>query len=351
MIIFEEIFKKSWDSKSSSIFFSSWEKNEQKPMENGFHALFNEDLVNKKRNGKIMQDSKNLIPVDQNFDENAFSFQKIDLEEVLVGFRHEAQMGWEVNFTPDNFTKFDHFAILNKSPICKYHSLLVPFLHEKLPQKMDSDALVVVLQMFNILQGENNNMRVGFNSLGGFSSINHLHFHIVLIEETFPETKYFPIEAATKKLMASFKFPSPYENSSNISINVNIIEDYPVSCLFVNILEEINENTLNFVGDAVGAIISYLWEENVAHNVMISEKGKNIYIFPRQNQGINQRRKDFQCAWMEICGLAICKNQDLFRETNYKDYCQFLKENIGYGKPFFEDWIKEIMNHFNGYLS
>ena len=259
-------------------------------------------------------------------------------------------MSCETNFMKENFKQFDHFAIVNKSPICKYHSLIVPFLHDKLPQKMDSDALAAVLRIMDFFQSSSKTLRIGFNSLGGYSSINHLHFHLVFVNELFHETKAFPIESAPNKLMASFNLQIPFQDKQNLQIDIYIIEEYPIRCLMIKTIDEINEESLiNLMGDTVAIILSLLCEENIAHNMMIAEKGKVFYIIPRQNEAVNERKMDFNCAWLELCGLAICKNEEIFSKINYQDYYQFLRENIGYDELFFERWMQKINNYFKDY--
>lgn len=46
-----------------------------------------------------------------------------------------------------------------------------------------------------------NYFRIGFNSIGGYASVNHLHFQLVYADEFFPEQKIFPIEAAKTKVL------------------------------------------------------------------------------------------------------------------------------------------------------
>ena len=46
-------------------------------------------------------------------------------------------------------------------------------------------------------------LRMGYNGIGGFSSINHLHFQIMYADELFPDFKMFPVERFPKQLLFS----------------------------------------------------------------------------------------------------------------------------------------------------
>ena len=90
-MILKEILKESWESKGKSVFFNSWEEADFKELENEFRAFFNGELLKKKRLGKIHENATKITPIDQNFDDNNFNFEKIACDEILFGFKHDPQ--------------------------------------------------------------------------------------------------------------------------------------------------------------------------------------------------------------------------------------------------------------------
>lgn len=64
------------------------------------------------------------------------------------------------------------------SPIEYGHVLLIPKVLECLPQRIDRDSLLLALQM--AAEAANPYFRLGYNSLGAFATINHLHFQVLV---------------------------------------------------------------------------------------------------------------------------------------------------------------------------
>lgn len=62
------------------------------------------------------------------------------------------------------------------SPIEYGHVLLIPRILECLPQRIDRDSFLLALYM--AAEAENPYFRLGYNSLGAFATINHLHFQV-----------------------------------------------------------------------------------------------------------------------------------------------------------------------------
>lgn len=62
------------------------------------------------------------------------------------------------------------------SPIEYGHVLLIPRVLDCLPQKIDHEGLMLSLHFAK--EASNPFFRVGYNSLGAFATINHLHFQV-----------------------------------------------------------------------------------------------------------------------------------------------------------------------------
>lgn len=55
--------------------------------------------------------------------------------------------------------------------------LLIPRILECLPQRIDRDSFLLALYM--AAEAGNPYFRLGYNSLGAFATINHLHFQVL----------------------------------------------------------------------------------------------------------------------------------------------------------------------------
>lgn len=145
----------------------------------------------------------------QPFDGNKFNFTKVGQEEVI--FQFEASENDEIQFFPNapvdadnspsvvainvrlslpvpsifqaafNFICLILFntIILQVSPIEYGHVLLIPRVLECLPQRIDQESLLLALYM--AAEAGSPYFRLGYNSLGAFATINHLHFQVLIL--------------------------------------------------------------------------------------------------------------------------------------------------------------------------
>lgn len=171
------------------------------PGKYGFIAQLNEGRHLKKRPTEFRVDK-----VLQPFDESKFNFTKVGQEEVL--FQFEASEDGEVQFHPSApidvenspsvvainvcflslciilfltsyFSKYLYHlpsTIQQVSPIEYGHVLLIPRILERLPQRIDRESFLLALHM--AAEAGNPYFRLGYNSLGAFATINHLHFQV-----------------------------------------------------------------------------------------------------------------------------------------------------------------------------
>lgn len=140
------------------------------PGEYGFIAQLNEGRHLKKRPTEFRVDK-----VLQPFDGNKFNFTKVGQEEVL--FQFEASEDGETQFFPSapiDVENSPSVVAINVSPIEYGHVLLIPRVLECLPQRIDRESFLLALHM--AAEAGNPYFRLGYNSLGAFATINHLHF-------------------------------------------------------------------------------------------------------------------------------------------------------------------------------
>ena len=116
------------------------------------------------------------MQVVQDFDPNRFNFNKAYSKEVLFAFE-PASYGDASTFQESSrCPRSPNLVLINVSPIEYGHILLCPRLLDNVPQVMDPSTVLVALHF--ALEVDNPYMRVGYNSLGAFATINHLHFQV-----------------------------------------------------------------------------------------------------------------------------------------------------------------------------
>lgn len=105
------------------------------------------------------------------FNENEFNFNKINRKEILFNVKLEQRTSAAATVT----------FLINNSPLTKYHTLLVPRLNENLPQLLTRESMSFAIQLLHNLNDKH--FRIGYNSPGALASVNHLHLHLLYIEQ------------------------------------------------------------------------------------------------------------------------------------------------------------------------
>lgn len=100
------------------------------------------------------------------FKTNEFNFNKIDEKEILLVR--------DVNRVPVLF-------LINNSPLTKFHLLIVPDVKANNPQIMTLQCLQLALEIMTSTSDKS--IRLGYNSPGALASVNHLHIHMLCIEQ------------------------------------------------------------------------------------------------------------------------------------------------------------------------
>ncbi|XP_038170241.1 GDP-D-glucose phosphorylase 1 [Arvicola amphibius] len=118
---------------------------------------------------------QNIQSVRQEFDPEQFNFNKIRPGEVLFRLRRRE---------PNGPKQEDILVLINVSPLEWGHVLLVPEPAQGLPQRLLPGTLRAGLEA--VLLSLHPGFRVGFNSLGGLASVNHLHLHGYYLAHPLP---------------------------------------------------------------------------------------------------------------------------------------------------------------------
>ncbi|MBA0728151.1 hypothetical protein Golax_001076 [Gossypium laxum] len=277
------------------------------PGEYGFIAQLNEGRHLKKRPTEFRVDK-----VLQPFDGNKFNFTKVGQEEVL--FQFEASEDGEVQFFPNapiDVENHPSVVAINVSPIEYGHVLLIPRILECLPQRIDRESFLLALYM--AAEAGNPYFRLGYNSLGAFATINHLHFQAYYLAVAFPIEK-----APTKKI-----------TTLNDGVIISELLKYPVRGVVFE-----GGNTLQDLSDAVSDACICLQDNNIAYNVLISDCGKRIFLLPQcyaEKQALGEVSVELldtqvnPAVW-EISGHMVLKRRKDYDEASDENAWRLLAE-------------------------
>lgn len=275
--------------------------------EHGFVAQLNEGRHLKKRPTEFQVDK-----VMQPFDENKFNFTKVGLEEVL--FQFEASEDGEIHFYPNapiDADKSPSVVAINVSPIEYGHVLLIPRILEHLPQRIDHESLLLALYMAH--EAGNPYFRLGYNSLGAFATINHLHFQAYYLAVPFPIEK-----AATRKITDFYG-----------GVKISKILKYPVRGLVFE-----GGNSVESLSNAVADTCICLQDNNIPYNVLISDSGKRIFVLPQcyaEKQALGEVDPELldtqvnPAVW-EISGHMVLKRKEDYEGASEEKAWRLLAE-------------------------
>ncbi|VAI29090.1 unnamed protein product [Triticum turgidum subsp. durum] len=256
----------------------------------GFVAQLNEGRHLKKRPTEFRVDR-----VLQPFDSAKFNFTKVGQEEVLFQFENSG--------SDDSYflrsaavtvaDRAPNVVAINVSPIEYGHVLLIPRVLDHLPQRIDQESFLLALHM--AAEAASPYFRLGYNSLGAFATINHLHF-----------------QAATQRIPLA-------EGGIKSGVKVSKLMNYPVRGLVFE-----KGYTLNDLANVVSSACIWLQDNNVPYNVLISDSGRKIFLFPqcyaeKQALGdVSQELLDTQVnpAVWEISGHIVLKRRDDYEEAS-----------------------------------
>jgi len=278
----------------------------------GFIAQLNEGRHLKKRATEFRVDQ-----VLQTFDDNKFNFTKVGQEEVLFRFEpsNDNEMHFFLSSAVDAASVSPSVVAINVSPIEYGHVLLIPRVLDCFPQRIDHESFLLALHLAR--ETADPAFRVGYNSLGAFATINHLHFQAYYLSLPLPIEK-----ASTCRLMTS-------KGPTNTGVMVSKLLDYPVSGLVFE-----GGCTLRDLSDAVSDSRVFLQNNNIPFNVLIADCGRRIFLLPqcyakKQALGeVGQELLDTQVnpAVWEISGHIVLKRRKDYDEASEQYVWRLLSE-------------------------
>lgn len=222
----------------------------------GFIAQLNEGRATKKRATEFRVDK-----VCQDFDEGKFNFKKVSQKEVIFALEEARSVSASFDNSVEVGEASPNVILINVSPIEYGHILLVPSVLDSLPQRIHPDHLLLALQM--AAEANNPFFRVGYNSLGAYATINHLHFQAYYLAAAFPVERAPTVKLFDEKFCGS-------------SVLVSKLANYPVRGLVFEV-----GDSLTAMAELVGNFCLQLQAMNQPFNVLVVDRGARVFVFPQ----------------------------------------------------------------------
>eukprot|EP01087_Luapelamoeba_hula_P001425 TRINITY_DN1113_c2_g1_i3.p1 TRINITY_DN1113_c2_g1~~TRINITY_DN1113_c2_g1_i3.p1 ORF type:complete len:553 (+),score=104.45 TRINITY_DN1113_c2_g1_i3:37-1695(+) len=190
-------------------------------------------------------------------------------------------------------------AVVNNHPFAWGCIVLAIQPEKRLPQVITSEALEIGLYLTLF---SHDNLRLGFNSLSGGASVNHLHLQGWYFNAT-PDGQLAIERARTTPLVRQD------------GVTIGQVEDFPLHALSFtrefrgaspNVPGDDVTKTAELVTEMVHSIhncLNVFLEFNVAHNIVISPQAKRVFLIPRKPDGTNAYKAKF--GFPEVTGQLI----------------------------------------------
>lgn len=257
-----------------------------------------------------------ILSIQQDFSDKQFNFNKINPEEIICEMTKDPETGHEKTQSrpPSRMV-----VLVNVSPLEFGHCLFVPDPSRCFPQVLTKFAIQVSIE--SVLLSSSPGFRMGFNSLGAFASVNHLHLHGYYLDrelkiESLPVRPLVP-----EKVFYCFL-------------------DFPGGFLFYTESEGVEE-----VAKAICQVTDFLVDSNIAHNLFLtrgcppcdhiqneedrrSRKGVRIAVWPRISCFGAKEESAFNVALCELAGHLPFKNKQDYEHTTEKDVMAIIQRYL-----------------------
>ena len=274
-----------------------------------------------KRKTDIKTDKLEKV-TDRPFDEMKFNFLKVAPNEVLV------------DMAP-------HRVLVNASPLTFGHFLFCPFIEQKMNQKLTSQAIATVLTFAKGFKRKDFHMM--FNSLGGWASVNHLHFHGLFLggNEWKEDEHRLPCEVERIMDKDCLLFPNgsfPVEKCREVGecfytasgSSVTLIDSHVLGIRLRSGSED------GFAGD-VWSLIRAILDLDIPHNLLIADSAETVFVFPRQIQQVNLlpyslSNQGLNVAASETGGYIVCMDEPTYANLTEEDVCVICRRDVSLPK-------------------
>ncbi|XP_017028284.1 GDP-D-glucose phosphorylase 1 [Drosophila kikkawai] len=247
------------------------------PGSHGFYTELNTDRSLKRRGPQTIE---SLNPA---FRPTNFNFNKVNASEVLMTI-DDCHGSPEVQM------------IINKSPLTQYHTLICPEVSKNQVQRITRDVLAFCITFMRSI--DDRNIRMGYNSPGALASVNHLHFHLLLL----PQDLYID-----KVKLETLAGDSIFRLSRRA----------PTEAICVVFRAKDTDDDVSEKIDQIYKLAMWMCQNNMPHNLFITQdrsaKGQGdvqVFIFARSKYCVSKDLADFNVGFCELAGFIPLPDAD-----------------------------------------
>lgn len=280
---FDDLLRSKWNAAmAGGHFWYKLDKLETRILPGKYHFVAQLNTKRAQERRKPQQVSSVCMP----FDSSLFNFTKLK----------EAEMLFCINSGDKDTKNAKHWVVINVSPLEYCNSLLVPSLEDCLPQILTAESLALAID--TVLLSSSSNFRLGFNSLGGFASVNHHHFHIYYLDQ-----RLYVETARVNHLWSQC-----YE-----------LVDYPAKGFAFQVTRGNKESVVR----DVMVLVETLLKSSTAHNLFITrgtsfdaedsasgQQAVRVYLWARQSCYGAKDESAFNVALCELAGHLPMKSEE-----------------------------------------
>lgn len=256
-----------------------------------------------------------ILSIQQEFNARQFNFNKINPEEIICEMVKFEEANTVLNDHQNTSSKM--LVLVNVSPLEFGHCLLVPDPLQCYPQVLTKFAVEVGIE--TVFLSSSPGFRVGFNSLGAFASVNHLHLHGYYLDHELALESI-----AVKPLVAGKDF---YR-----------LLDYHAGFMFYT-----ETKSAGKVIESICKVTDFLVERNIAHNLFLTRgcppceskpsgrdsslrKGVRIIVWPRKSCFGAKEESAFNVALCELAGHLPFKNETDYEKATEEDVTEIINK-------------------------
>lgn len=293
----------------------------------GLLAEHEPSLYARKRPAQISRS----VAMDEPFNPNKFNFNRVGDKETLITVADKDET---------------HRILVNVSPLMYGHGLLIPYSKKCLPQQLTSEPIQLAIRLLRKCMDDTKNSTfcIGFNSLGAFSSVNHLHLHILYPSQLDHEARGAPL------MKGRINFPIAYSQLHQTVTNyyggvrctVNEL-NWMVPCFSFESKDDNNLQT------AVAKFVRYLHNNRIPHNVLFVQEPDDsatsirCIVIPRQHQDhFDKEKYGFNAALGEISGMLIARTKEHFDNFKEHEIVKAMGSFVACKKDVFDSILSEL---------
>lgn len=340
---FDAAYLAAWERlKSTPGLFRNpqYEATQRRPLAGGATGAicqFNEEHLKNKRPTSMKAADLRVV---REFDPALFNFLRAKPEEVVARVELDAgdadatpALLWAAGDGAPQPSK-GHPFFANISPIMGAHGLLVPDMEACHPQVMTPARLATALRVMGL--SARRDFHLGFNSLAAWASVNHCHFHVTYVSDAFPDGR-FPVESAGTTQLAEAPLPAaPGGGDPPPTLQLAALTEWPLGGFRFSLgppppqgapaPPAPHQRHAAALAAAAGHAIAHMTAHEVAHNLLLADRGRTVYVLPRAHQaggGADEGR--MAVAFAESCGIAIVYSQAVFDGFTEGEYVAALE--------------------------